>query len=93
MTTTPQPWLRTPQARRRQRERVLRGDAHRRHYARSRPRGEEHPHAKLDERSVREIRAAAEGDGAAVRELAQMYGVSPKCIRLVLQRETWRWLE
>lgn len=52
------------------------------------PRGETHPRAKLTERDVREIRRA-DGHGSSQRELARLYGVSPRSIQFIIQRRTW----
>lgn len=43
---------------------------------------------KLDPERVREIRRLAE-HGAAIREMARLYGVSPITVKLVVERRTW----
>jgi len=54
-----------------------------------RRRGELHYLAKLSNAGVRAIRDAY-GAGATVSDLAREYGVSRRCIRLVLDGRTWR---
>lgn len=53
------------------------------------PRGERHGHAKLTERDIRSIRAAAKRPGSG-RALAAAYGVSPGSICLIRSGKTWK---
>jgi transposase len=59
----------------------------RQHFAR----GSDSPHAKLDERRVLAIRAAA-ARGESQRALAARHGVSPSAIRAIVQSRSWRHL-
>lgn len=49
------------------------------------PRGEQHPHAKLNIAAVRDIRQSA----LTVSELSRKHGVSRRAIQFVLTGETW----
>jgi len=51
--------------------------------------GENNPQAKLVEHQVREIRRLY-SLGVAQLDLAAAYGVSPRAIRFLLSRETWK---
>jgi transposase len=54
-------------------------------------RGTDSPHAKLDDRRVRDIRAAV-ARGESQRALAARHGVSSSTIRAAVQGRTWRHL-
>lgn len=56
-----------------------------------RVRGERHPHSKLTERSVLEIRSGAARD-ESVSSLARRFGISRAAVRAVIQRRTWQWV-
>lgn len=51
-------------------------------------RGEDHPNARLDHRKVVLIRQQY-AEGASVRFLANLCGVTRRTIRLVVTRQTW----
>lgn len=55
-------------------------------------RGERHPHAKLTEAQVRELRAAYARGGVTQKELAHRVGVSPGYMNLILRGKRWRHL-
>lgn len=50
--------------------------------------GEDHGRAKLDHRRVVMIRREY-AEGATISLLAKVFGVSRKCIRQVVTRQTW----
>lgn len=74
---------------RKHRERMARGDQHwsRRDPAR-RARGSRHGSAKLDERAVREIRAAAR-TGARQQELANQYSIARSVVSRIVAGVLW----
>jgi hypothetical protein len=51
--------------------------------------GSTHPHAKLTEQDVREIRIAADR-GEVYLDIANRYGVNNRNISQIAQRKTWR---
>src|SRR5690606_20843671 len=55
-------------------------------------RGERHPHAKLTEAQVLELRAAYARGGVTQKELAHRVGVSPGYMNLILRGKRWRHL-
>ena len=59
-----------------------------RKYAMFRPRGEEHPAAKVNAEQVRQIRMRR-ADGESLGSLASAFGISRKTILLMVRRETW----
>lgn len=54
-----------------------------------RPRGEDHPMAKLTAESVAAIRATYAAGGITYRELAIAHGVGTEAIARIIRRETW----
>lgn len=52
-------------------------------------RGEEHPHSKLTEKDVLEIRRLREENRVLVEELAKMYAVTTRCIYHIINRDFW----
>lgn len=55
----------------------------------SRPRGDRHPHAKLTEEAVREIRRLHWEQHIGSHRLAKLFHVSKKAIQCVLSGKTW----
>lgn len=53
-------------------------------------RGEDHPHAKLSEEDVREIRKLYSGGGYSHSELGKRYGVSKGAISGILSGRNWK---
>lgn len=53
--------------------------------------GERHPHTKLTEAQVIEIRARYAAGEAPHRELAEEYGVSRKCVQRIVLGTDWRY--
>lgn len=51
--------------------------------------GEQHAHAKLDEKSVRELRALYADGRGTYTELAKQFGVSPAAARFAIVGKTW----
>ena len=52
--------------------------------------GEAHPHHRLNEVQVLEIRARYTGGGHTVRSLGDLYAVSGVCIFNIVRRRTWK---
>lgn len=57
---------------------------------RGRPRGAEHPKAKLTEADVRLIRDLYASGGATYRGLAADFGINPMSVWAVVARKSWR---
>lgn len=57
--------------------------------ARSRNVGSDNSNAKLSERTVVIIRVMRK-QGIAVSQLAETYGVTPRCIYYAVERRTWK---
>jgi len=58
-------------------------------YPERRPRGVNHPKAKLTEEQVREIRILS-ANGKTQRHLAKVYGVGKNAIQCIIENKTWR---
>jgi len=56
----------------------------------SRPVGSERPNSKLTEELVLEMRERYSGGNGTIRHLADVFGVSPKTVWQVVNRESWR---
>jgi len=52
--------------------------------------GEDHPSAKLNENDVINIRRSFTGKRGEVKAFAEKYGVTPRAIRTLVLRETWK---
>lgn len=52
--------------------------------------GENHPHAKLTDRQVVDIRRRYADDSISMADLAREYGISSASVNDVLRRRTWR---
>ena len=56
----------------------------------NRPKGEDHPMAKLTEEDVAEIREAYAGGGCTQRQLAHRFRVTQGVIGPIVRREAWK---
>ncbi len=56
-------------------------------------RGTQHPHSKLNEEAVRNIRASYRPGWVSYRDLAERYQVSLQLVAKIVNGQAWGWVE